>query len=84
MVIRPIYRQNFRSKLHRLIFAQYRKNGRKSDKKPVTRPQKPSGPNSLRIILVLWSLTYGQNINSKAIGQLGTYLRKLHATDFLF
>jgi hypothetical protein len=36
MVIRPIYRQNFRSKLHRLIFAQYRKNGRKSDKKSVT------------------------------------------------
>ena len=59
------------------FFAQYRKNGQKFSQKPRTQLQRPSGPNLFRIILVLWPPTFGQNINSKAIGQLGTIPRKI-------
>jgi hypothetical protein len=75
MMIKCIYEENFRSKLRYLIFARYRNNGQKCSKKPRTQLQCPSGPNPLRIILVLWPTTFGQNINSEAIGQLGTFPR---------
>ena len=58
------------------FFAQYRKNDQKFSKKPITRLQRPSGPNPLRVILALWSPNYSQSINSKGIGQLVTFPRK--------
>jgi hypothetical protein len=59
MMIGSIHGENFRSKLPCLIFAQYRKNGQKFSKKPLT-----------RVLLVSSSPIYDQNISSKAIGQL--------------
>jgi hypothetical protein len=51
------------------------KNGQKFSEKPRTRLQRFSGPNTLKIILVLWHPTYRLNINSKAVGQLVTFPR---------
>jgi hypothetical protein len=70
MMIGSIHGENFRSKLPCLIFAQYRKNGQKFSKKPLTRLQRPIGPNPSRVLLVSSSPIYDQNISSKAIGQL--------------
>ena len=55
------------------FFAQYQKNCQKFSRKPRTRLETPGGPNHLMIIVVLWPPSYGQNINSKAIGQMVTF-----------
>jgi hypothetical protein len=52
------------------------KNGQKFSKNLSTRLQRLSGPNAFRIILVLMHPTYGQNISSKAVRQLVTFLRE--------
>ena len=53
----------------------------KFSKIPITRLQRPIGPNPLRIILVSKTLTYTQNISSKAIGQLGRFPRQLYVIN---
>jgi hypothetical protein len=70
----------FRWKLRYLIFCSISKNGQKFSKKRRTRLRRPSGLNPLTIILALWSLTYAQNIKSKASGQLVTVSAQLSPT----
>jgi hypothetical protein len=84
MMIIPIYGENFRLKFRYLIFCSIQKNFPKFSKKPTIRLQSPSGPNPLRIILVFWPPIFGQNINSKAIGQLGTFPRSTCAEPSFF
>jgi hypothetical protein len=77
MMIRSIYDSDENSIIWG--FAQYRKNGQKFSKKPLTRLQRPSCPNPSRVILVSWYPICDRNISSKVIGQLVPLPRKLLA-----
>jgi len=56
------------------IFVSKRPIGRKFSKMPITREERHMGLYPFGLSLVALSLTYGQNITSKAIHHLGSSL----------